>query len=229
MKADVSFVLTCEHAGFRVPSLLKSKVNYSQKTLSSHRGWDFGALELAEKLKLNLNASLFFFPICRLLIDGNRRLNNQKNLFGNKQLFTVKEKSYLKQEYLNYRKSILDHVENEIKYKTVVVLSIHSFTPVFKGERRSTDIGLCFRPKVSKEKQLALFVKNHLSKMSSLKVHLNRPYKGTSDCFLNDISDLYLKNPKFVNLFLEINQKHLKKEKDFDKIQSLLLSSFLNF
>ena len=44
-----SIVLTCEHGGHRVPRALPRAVRGLERALSSHRGWDAGALDVARR------------------------------------------------------------------------------------------------------------------------------------------------------------------------------------
>ena len=77
-------ILTCEHATNFIPKKyrgffpLNKKVKGrwgNEKTkdvLNEHWGWDVGALNLAKYLSKKLNIPLHFFPVSRLLIEGNR-------------------------------------------------------------------------------------------------------------------------------------------------------------
>lgn len=63
-------------------------------------------------------------------------------------------------------------------------------------------------------------------------IHLNRPYRGHTDCFLNSVLDPYKKNNSINGLFFEFNQSFLErslkpKTKYFsEKLMQTLVSSF---
>ncbi len=72
MKRDVCLILTCEHAGNRVPAEYRKLFRGRTRILASHRGWDPGALGLARFLSSKLGAPLFACHVTRLLVEANR-------------------------------------------------------------------------------------------------------------------------------------------------------------
>ena len=69
---DVGFVVTCEHGGNRIPPRYAKAFAAHQAVLDSHRGWDAGALTLAQQLAEALAAPLIVSRTSRLLVDLNR-------------------------------------------------------------------------------------------------------------------------------------------------------------
>ncbi len=72
MKRDVYLILTCEHAGNRVPAEYRHLFRGRSRILASHRGYDPGALDLARFLSARLSAPLFACHVTRLLVEPNR-------------------------------------------------------------------------------------------------------------------------------------------------------------
>jgi hypothetical protein len=70
-----ALVLTCEHGGNDVPQAYAALFTGAQAVLATHRGWDIGALALAQELATQLEAPLYFSKTTRLLIDPNRSLH----------------------------------------------------------------------------------------------------------------------------------------------------------
>lgn len=229
LSPNIRFVLTCEHADNRIPHYLKNKVAIDQQLLRSHSGWDIAALEMAQIMAGQLKAKVFSFDVTRLLVDGNRNLKNKKALSRIARKLDVKDQQRLISEYQKYRQDVLSHVQSLRKKANagpIFVLSIHSFTPVYKKRTRKTDIGLLFRTQVEKENQFANFVRANFPDKDCA-VHFNQPYRGYTDCFLNDISELYLKDKKFVGLFVEFNQRLLKKPKQKELLAKKLSTAVL--
>jgi predicted N-formylglutamate amidohydrolase len=64
-------VLVCEHASNHVPAELFG-LGASDETLASHAAWDPGAIEVAEAMALELDATLVAAQVSRLVYDCNR-------------------------------------------------------------------------------------------------------------------------------------------------------------
>lgn len=220
-------IFTCEHAFYNGPKALSDV--FPKSLLKSHYGWDEGAKSITESLASKTKGKVFLFPWSRLFIDANRRLNNKAIHPKNLELFGGSTQRLIK-DYENYRKSIFSQIKKELDNKNkVLIFSVHSFVPTFKDKKRKTDLGLLFRPGIKKELLLAQNTKKYLKKENhKLNIHFNRPYRGHTDCFLNDLLDKYKSNSHVNGLFLEFNQSLLKKKaplKDLLKsLESFLLS-----
>ncbi len=199
------FILTCEHAKPWAPHYLK----IPQRVLNSHQGYDAGALELCEAMKPLLQAKLFKSVVSRLVVDCNRNIKSP-DLFSEytKHLSSAEKHEFIKKYYEPYRHSVIQDVK---RIPPTIAISVHSFTPLWKGVTRPTDIGILYRPSKKKERNLALSLQKELKTNCGLKIHMNRPYSGITDCFLNDVLDHYNREPQFNGLFLELNQRLLKK------------------
>lgn len=219
-------ILTCEHAGYEIPAFLKDKITISKEKLLSHEGWDAGAFEVCEHLQKQYKAKVFSNHTTRLVIDYNRNLKNKAIKASTQKLISQTELDRLISDYSKYRYKISKEVETALaKGQRLLVISVHSFTPIFKGKTRSTEIGILYRNQIEKEVLLAQNIKSNLSN-TNFKIHFNRPYRGNTDCFLNDLLDQYVDNERVNGLFLEFNQKLLKKESSkkrlFEQITNIL-------
>ena len=64
----------------------------------------------------------------------------------------------------------------------VVHLSVHSFTPVFEGRERGTDLSLLYDPSRPGERALAAaWVEGLRRRLPGRSIRRNHPYRGTSD------------------------------------------------
>jgi predicted N-formylglutamate amidohydrolase len=226
-------ILTCEHADYQVPKFIfASQHNLSKEILKSHRGWDQGALALAKAIQPQLFAKLFSFVFTRLLVDANRTVEGPEDLPKFSREFTSQEKQKLVQLHRRYRSQLYGHVKTEVKkQRPILILSIHSFTPVLYGQRRKTDIGLLFRPKIAKELAFAKKLRSHLKNnvaTGSFNIHMNLPYRGFTDCCLNDVLDQHLKNQNVNGLFLEVNQRLLQRPHQIRQLGDALSTAIVN-
>ena len=78
MAKPTPLLITCEHGGNRVPPRYRPLFRGHQDLLSTHRGFDPGALAMARQLAKALRAPLFVSTTSRLLIDLNRSQGHPK-------------------------------------------------------------------------------------------------------------------------------------------------------
>ena len=221
----MSFIVTCEHAGNEVPDEFQFLFTNAGSVLTSHRGWDPGALGVAEFLAEHLQCSMHSFPVTRLLIETNRSINSPKLFSEFSSPLKPEEKVELINEfYHTYR----DGVEEEINdlAKPVIHLSVHSFTPVWEEQERLVDIGLLFDPSRKLEKVLCETWKKNLEEiLAEKKIELNEPYKGVDDGFTTYLRTVF-PNSAYAGVEIEINQKYAD-TKELPGLQHALLKSLL--
>ncbi|PIW69438.1 MAG: N-formylglutamate amidohydrolase, partial [Ignavibacteriales bacterium CG12_big_fil_rev_8_21_14_0_65_30_8] len=214
----MKILLTCEHAGNRIPIKYKKYFNNSNKLLNSHRGYDIGAYKLFKKLSPLSDFSKHTL-ISRLLIDYNRSLDN-KNLFSEltKNLSKEIKEEIINNYYMPYRSEVEKFIISNFSKEKILHLSIHSFTPVLNGKKRDCDIGILFNPNSNFEKTIAINFRNVLKhSYPNYKVKFNFPYKGTSDGFTTYLREKYPYN-KYAGIELEVNQKLFKNKEVINKI-----------
>lgn len=155
---------------------------FDQPTMDSHRGWDAGALDLAQDLSNSLGAPLFAGTWSRLLIDLNRSAHHPKRMPGKHKLSEDQRAALHNMTWQPYRKQVNDAIQQAVKANGHCIhLSIHSFTPVFDGKHRKTEIGLLYDPARPGELQLALQLQSAIQAATDLIVHRNQPYRGIAD------------------------------------------------
>ncbi|MCA9011187.1 MAG: N-formylglutamate amidohydrolase [Planctomycetaceae bacterium] len=207
------FVLTCEHGGNRIPAAYKALFSGAQDVLDSHRGWDLGALRVAESMASRLDTQLFSSKTSRLLVELNRSIGHP-SLFSE---FTTNRPMVERQGIINrywqpYRDQVTSHIDNLVQAGCRVVhLSIHSFTPIWESRPRKTSIGLLYDPRRSGEKLLCDLWKRKLKQeFPGFVIHSNQPYKGIADGFTTTLRrrfDLDVHWPgEYNGIEIEINQ-----------------------
>jgi predicted N-formylglutamate amidohydrolase len=175
-------LITCEHGGHDIPRAYRAHFRGATEILRSHRGWDPGALTLAQRLAADLAAPLIFSTTSRLLVELNRSLD-QPDLFSEftRSLPAAAREDLLARYYHPYRFAVHQTLDHAIRAgERALHLSVHSFTPRLGDEVRTVGVGLLFDPARPSEAALADWWLPRL-RARNLDVRANEPYKGTDD------------------------------------------------
>lgn len=142
-----SVVLVCEHASRFIPPSFDN-LGLSAEGARSHAAWDPGALAVAQALSERLDASLVAGTVSRLIYDCNRppdsvdAMPDRSELIdvpANRQLRDSDRAARVRTYYLPFRAAVAERLA---AIDTPVLITIHSFTPVYHGKRRSVEIGV---------------------------------------------------------------------------------------
>ena len=207
---ELAVVITCEHGGHHVPNRYREYFAGAEATLVSHRGWDPGALKLARKFASEIGAPLFSSTVTRLLVELNRSLNHRKLFSEFTESLHVEEKERLLADVWHPYRDKVRHAIRELidTAGSVVHLSVHTFTPLWNGEFRKTDVGLLYDPQRHTEREFCHRWGRAISVVEpELIVHRNAPYRGTSDGFVTGLRREF-PNDVYTGLELEVNQKY---------------------
>lgn len=211
MPATPALLISCEHAGRRIPPRYRALFAGHEAVLRSHRGHDPGALALARQMAAAFGAPLFYSTISRLLVDLNRSLGHPQ-LYSpmTRGLPATARRKILARFYLPYRAQIEAHVTRVVENSQCLVhVASHSFTPVFDGEVRTADIGLLYDPARPGEVALCRGWKRGIeARAPAWNVRRNYPYTGTSDGLTAYLRKRF-RPEQYVGVELEINQKHV--------------------
>jgi predicted N-formylglutamate amidohydrolase len=145
------FVLCCDHAGRRIPRAL-GDLGVAAADLERHIAWDIGAAGVTRHLSEKLAAFAILQTYSRLVYDCNRppaaedavaTVSEHTRIPGNEGV-TAEERERRRNEifypYQNALASVL--AEREARGLLSVLVSVHSFTPVFKGNARPFHAGV---------------------------------------------------------------------------------------
>ena len=172
-------VLVCDHASNRMPRRLGT-LGLDAASLISHIAWDPGAVEVARHLSDLLDAPLVLSGYSRLVIDCNRPIDHPESIpaqvdgvaiSGNRQLTPEDRTRRVESLFKPYHAAIRD-VLNLRAERASLLLSIHSFTPVFNGQSRPWTIGLAY----GRDRRLASLLLDALNRDAGLVVGDNQPY-----------------------------------------------------
>jgi len=202
-------LITCEHGGHRIPKGYAPYFEGATHVLRSHRGWDAGALEMAEFLSHAFRVPLLASTNTRLLVDLNRSEDNPE-VFSEftRTLGAMQRQNLLDDYHLPHRASVLRFLRQRTRrVATQVHIASHSFAPVWKGKTRSCDIGLLYDPSRSKESHFVRRWRAALcEQLPALRIRLNQPYRGWTDGLATRLRE-ELPSSRYVGIELEINQK----------------------
>jgi len=203
-----TFIISCEHGGNTVPPAYAPLFVGHEALLQTHRGWDLGALELAEQMATAIHAPLFSSTTTRLLIDLNRSIGH-RHLYSEatRGLSPAMRHGIVTTHYRPYRDAVEGEVARSIAAgQRVVHISSHSFTPELRGIVRQADVAFLYDPRRAGEGPFALqwmIACGHLR--PDLKLRRNYPYEGKGDGLTALLRKRYGAH-QYVGLELEVNQ-----------------------
>ena len=205
-------IVTCEHASRRVRPATVRYFRGQETVLKTHRGSDLGALRLARELATTLEAPLFAGSISRLLIDLNRSLHHMKLYSAITRVCPESDRRRLAANYyLPYRNAVENWIARRARRgRTVLHLSVHSFTPVLDSKVRHADIGLLYDPRRALERTLCVAWRRALcSAAPELTLWLNYPYRGTANGFTAYLRHRF-PSTAYLGIEIEVNQTHVR-------------------
>jgi predicted N-formylglutamate amidohydrolase len=200
-----SVLLTCDHGGHRVPLEYASLFAEERGALKTHRGWDPGALDLAQSLEGRFGWPLVACTVTRLLVDVNRSTDHA-GIFSE---FTRGLPAKAREEILAaYYRPYRDRVRAAVKSaRCTLHLALHSFTPVWNGRTRDTDVGILHDPARPREREFSLRWKACLQRARpDLRVHLNRPYRGWTDGLPTTLREQF-PDARYAGIEVEVSQR----------------------
>ncbi len=201
-------VISCEHAVREIPPEVAAQIAIPHRVLTSHRGYDRGAMEIAMALAEQMRSPLFLGTLTRLVVDLNRS-EGTGDLFSRygRSLDGSSREQLLRQHYRSFRDQVRAEIERRLSQGLHVLhLSVHTFTPRFRGERRTADIGLLFDPARDAENHFAeAWREAILQHWPQLIVKMNYPYLGTDDGHTTALRTDF-PDPQYLGIELEVNQ-----------------------
>lgn len=212
MSARTRLIVTCEHGGNEIPAPFRRLFRGHGALLASHRGFDAGALPLAQNLAAALCAPLVASTVSRLLVDLNRSIVCPELLSD----FTRNapdrtRREILERYYWPYRRKVEAHIHRRVRRgDRVVHISAHTFTPVLRGKVRRADVGLLYDPHRRSEAALcARWRRLLMARSSGLLVRRNYPYRGDSDGLTSYLRTQFDAD-EYAGIEVEVNQRWVR-------------------
>ena len=229
-----NFLIICDHASNKIPSKYKN-LGLSSDVLATHIAYDIGVKEVATHIAEKLKCPLVMSNFSRLLIDANRgiddptlimKVSDGKIIEGNKNISFLndcKEKKKRITNYYNaYHNKISEIIDRSLKKNiTPAIISIHSFTPIFGGKKRSTELGILW----DSDNRLPDIFFSYLNKnYKDISIGNNKPYSGRMK---NDTLYRHGTKKGLSNILIEIRQDLIINSKAQKKFSNLISQPLL--
>jgi predicted N-formylglutamate amidohydrolase len=175
------FLLTSDHYGRRIPRSL-GDLGLPAGELTRHIAWDPGIAGVADVLSKDIDAHLIAQRYSRLVIDCNRppdapssipRISEATVIPGNEGIARDAAKARREAIFDPYHRRIAEVIDRRLRDGVPTVLvSLHSFTPVYAGIARPWHIGTLYH----RDSRLPPLLLKWLRTEPDLVVGDNEPY-----------------------------------------------------
>ena len=175
------FLLTCDHYGRLIPRKL-GDLGLPATDLTRHIAWDIGIAGVAEALSGQLDAHLIAQRYSRLVIDCNRptdavssipRISEATAISGNEGISREAAEARRQEIFAPYHRRIAEVIDRRLAAgMPTVLVSLHSFTPVYAGAARPWHIGTLYH----RDMRLPPLLLKLLRAETTLVVGDNEPY-----------------------------------------------------
>ena len=147
------YVVVCEHASNRLPKQL-GNLGLTTDDLQRHIAWDIGAEGVARLLSRLLDAPLALQRYSRLAYDCNRppesegampELSETTVIPGNRNLSAAAKMARVAAIYRPFHDGLAGVLDaRACAGRATGLVTIHSFTKVYKGRERAVELGILF-------------------------------------------------------------------------------------
>ena len=203
------FFFTCDHYGRRIPRAL-GDLGVPASELTRHIAWDIGIADVATLLAKDMDVHLIAQRYSRLVIDSNRPFTSPGSIPLISEATEIPGNGGLTQRQINARRRAIFvpyHARiaqaldaRKAKGLPTILVSLHSFTPVYAGIARPWHIGTLYH----RHTQLPHMLRESLRAESDLVVGDNEPYA------VDDATDytipVHAEKRGLVNTGIEIRQ-----------------------
>ncbi len=175
------YLFACDHYGRLIPKVL-GDLGLPEGELTRHIAWDIGIAGVAEMLAQQLDAHLIVQRYSRLVIDCNRppqaassipRISEATTIGGNEGLAAEAAALRRREIFDPYHRRIDAIINRRLhEARPAVLVSLHSFTPVYAGIARPWHIGTLYH----RDTRLPPLLLKLLRSEADLVVGDNEPY-----------------------------------------------------
>jgi predicted N-formylglutamate amidohydrolase len=173
--------LVCEHAGRVLPTSLGT-LGLSEGDLARHIAWDIGAEAVSRGLSAALDAPLVLQRYSRLAYDCNRppdsrdaipAVSETTRIPGNENLSPERRLGRVREIYRPFHDAVARVLDGRAAHGIAsLFVTIHSFTPVYKGVSRKLDLGILH----DSDSRLADLMLGLFARIKDIVVRRNEPY-----------------------------------------------------
>lgn len=198
----------CDHASNALPPGYGT-LGLPTAELARHIGYDIGAASVTRALAARFGAPAFLTTFSRLLIDPNRgeddptlvmRLSDGAIVPGNRHVDAAEINHRIEAFYRPYHAAIAAHLDQVVAAGAIpLIFSMHSFTPVWKGNPRPWQIAILW----DKDPRMARPMIDHFRRDPALTVGDNQPYDG---CLEGDTLHRHATKRGIPHVLVEVRQ-----------------------
>ncbi|WP_298837976.1 N-formylglutamate amidohydrolase [uncultured Roseobacter sp.] len=214
-------VLVCEHASSEIP-LEFNGLGLADEHRNSHAVWDPGAGSVARRMSIRLDAVLVSARVSRLVYDCNRpphapdAMPDKSEIVevpGNRGLSDAEKTARTVAFYEPFRAAVATALARRTD---PVLITVHSFTPVYHGQKRDVEIGVLH----DRDTRLADALMALADRCMPHVVRRNEPY-GAGDGVTHTLQEHALAGG-FLNVMLEVRNDLIADEAAQYKMADLL-------
>ena len=216
--AERPLLLIADHAGKAIPQDM-NHLGLTEADLSRHIAWDPGAAAVASGLSQRWQVTAVLAQYSRLIVDPNRPLGasaampaiSDGTVVPANQTISADERSRRADLFYFPYHTAIDHEIARLRRagSGPIILSIHSFTPVYGDEERPWHVGVMS----AADRRLGERLLTVLSAQGDLIVGDNQPYSGVN---LGYTLRLHGGSQGLANAQIEIRQDLLTNDKDIE-------------
>lgn len=214
-------VLVCEHASRFIPASLNN-LELDDEASTSHAAWDIGAMDLSIELMGALDAPLVHSRVSRLVYDCNRPPERADSIPTHSERFEIPGNAGLNADQIKQRARDVYHPFRTLLADVIasrsaqpVLITIHSFTPIYNGTYRDVELGI-----LHDNDDLAASILMEKASKSELKTALNEPYSAT-DGVTHTLREQAIKRG-IPNVMLEVRNDLIDTPSGVNRIAGLL-------
>ena len=225
--SSTNLLFLCDHASNAVPPELKT-LGLPADAFKTHIAYDIGAGPLTAALAERFQAPSVLGPWSRLVVDLNRghddptvvmRLSDGRIIPENRDITREQIRARIKRYHQPYHAEIEKRIaEIQASGQTPILISVHSFTPVWRGIRRPWQFGILW----DRDGRLAQPLIDRLRREENLTIGDNEPYIGTLE---NDCMYRHGTLNGLPHALIEIRQDLIADDKGVSKVAAFLESA----
>jgi predicted N-formylglutamate amidohydrolase len=207
-KVEQGVLFLCDHASNRLPERYGS-LGLAPEQFHRHIAYDIGARELTLGLARHFNAPALLTRFSRLLIDPNRGLDDPTLIMklsdgavvpGNAAIDAPERAFRIAHFHQPYHRAITRMLDRMVVHDVVpAIVSLHSFTPFWKGWARPWQVGLLW----DRDARMVQPMIAALRQEPGLVVGDNEPYSGALE---GDTLSTHGTRRGFPHVLIEVRQ-----------------------
>lgn len=211
------YLFVADHYGNRIPRKL-GKLGLRDADLQRHIAWDVGVSGMAEEFARRFDATLVKQRYSRLVIDCNRPLDSATSIPevseateipGNCGLRFEEVEARRREIFAPYHDTIGTIIDRrQAAGQPTILLALHTFTPVYHGEKRPWHIGLLY----NRDARLANVFLKLLAEDETLCLGDNQPY--TVDDYSDYTIPVHGEGRQIPHLLFELRHDMVEIESD---------------